>query len=558
MINYRNIFALLDQNGPFRVEEELGDGRTFTPRTRHHWRQLRQAGLIPKYRITRDQICQLLDVQGLHEISALLTDSQRRAQIESRAYRLLGNMFGIDGNEREIISRINSYSRIADGVINYLRAKVLANYAPYIEMTNEIDSTRNPVDLLLILFDDRYHRKARFEAQRKLVLMNLAGAIDQRERETEVEHKFLRFLNFLNAEVWSHKAKIGELDIVYLHSRHDLKDFSCREVEVKHREELPTACGPGEKVTMIKRRCFPWRDREIPVYVSIRKKPPEAKVLKLLRKGEENPAVAVDDELGLMAVVDSHHEVKIFQQHLTASAARAGSLLTLEDMNNTLVGGNHQSSSPAVRPRPKCANSSPAWEVCVWNSSSTPIALISTIFISKGYPTTNTRLKGSLIPESPPYSFQTIYMKSISPKNGMICCNGFASGSKTFKPAAPSWRPRKRGDGMSKNLFGVITVCAAGENLVVLLPAIFPGKQYGSSSTTGNHGKRSPEPVIPCRRWYDRPFLRNGETNNVSFKCHQFGGIYFGDGCRHGPGHHEGRTRRLGAGRYPERPGGRV
>ncbi|MFW3146682.1 MAG: hypothetical protein ACMUIE_07715, partial [Thermoplasmatota archaeon] len=40
--------------------------------------------------------------------------------------------------------------------------------------------------------------------------------------------------------------------------------------------------------------------RNIPIYVSVRKKPPEAKVLKLLRKGEENPADAVDDELGLM------------------------------------------------------------------------------------------------------------------------------------------------------------------------------------------------------------------------------------------------------------------
>lgn len=36
----------------------------------------------------------------------------------------------------------------------------------------------DPVDLLLMTFDDSYHKKVRFEAKRKLALMNLAGAID--------------------------------------------------------------------------------------------------------------------------------------------------------------------------------------------------------------------------------------------------------------------------------------------------------------------------------------------------------------------------------------------
>ena len=346
MANRKDIFAIIGQDGPFRVGAEPEGPRVFAPWSRQRVRELRAAGLIGRWRVTRNLIFELLDIRNFSEIPALLADPDRRAAVERRAYRLLGNMFGLEGNEREVVARINNYSRIADGVINYLRAKVLANYASYIEMTNEIDSTRSPVDLLLILFDDRYHRKARFEAKRKLILMNLAGAIDQRERETEVEQKFLRFLGFLNDKVWSRKAKIGELNIVYLLSNHDSEDFCCREVAVKRREELPPRLEPGQKVTMIKRRCFPWRGREIPVYVSIRKKPPEAKVLKLLRKGEENPAIAVDDELGLMAVLDSAMEVKIFQQHLTESAGRAGSLLTLEDLSDTINGGEHQSCSP--------------------------------------------------------------------------------------------------------------------------------------------------------------------------------------------------------------------
>jgi len=58
-----------------------------------------------------------------------------------------------------------------------------------------------------------------------------------------------------------------------------------------------------------------------------------------LRKGEENPAVAVDDELGLMAVLDSAVDVKIFHRHLTQSAIKADSFMTLEEVSDTLTGG---------------------------------------------------------------------------------------------------------------------------------------------------------------------------------------------------------------------------
>jgi hypothetical protein len=102
---------------------------------------------------------------------------------------------------------------------------------------------------------------------------------------------------------------------------------------------------PGRKLTLIKRRRFKENGREVPIYVSVRKKPPEAKVLKLIRKKEENPAVAVDDELGLLGVLDTVAEVRLFQKHLTESAIRAGSFMTLEDISDTLGGGKHRSSS---------------------------------------------------------------------------------------------------------------------------------------------------------------------------------------------------------------------
>ncbi len=340
-------FPFISQTSPFATTDRPLMDHLFSPSSRKFIKDLRQKGLCTQYRIIRNQIFDFLDINSFAEIQPLLTDQPRRDNINRRGYRLIGNMFGLQGNAQEVISTIGNYSRTADRVIRYLKDKVMAQYAAYIEMTNEIDSTSSPIDLMLIIFDPRYHQKARFEAKRKLLLMHLAGSIDQRERETRVETNFTTFLNFLNDNVWSPNLLIGELEVSCLRSQHNKQDFSCREVTViPLAQATQTKKKKGQKITLIKRRRFKANDgRDIPVYVSIRKKPPEAKVLKLLRKGEENPAAAVDDELGLMAVLDSITEVRLFQEHLTKSAIKAHSFMTLEDVSDTLEGGRYKSSN---------------------------------------------------------------------------------------------------------------------------------------------------------------------------------------------------------------------
>ena len=340
------IYSLLEQTGPFGTADTPPGFRIFSAESRQRTKWFREKELATKYRATRNQIFEFLEVRSFSEIKDLLKNNEQQHRVEKRAYMLLGNMFGIHGNEREIIYKIDSYSRTADDVIRYLNNKILANYAPFVEMTNEIDITSSPVELLLIMFDERYHKKARFEAKRKLILMSLAGSIDQRERETEIETKFANFIDFLNAYVWSPESKIGELDIFYLLSTHEPKDFACSGVQVLDMAEAANfKPKPGQKLTLIKRRRFQENGREVPIYVSVRKKPPEAKVLKLIRKNEENPAVAVDDELGLLGVLDTVAQVRLFQKHLTESAMHANSFMTLEDITDTLGGGSHKSAS---------------------------------------------------------------------------------------------------------------------------------------------------------------------------------------------------------------------
>lgn len=347
VLEENSVFTSLNQRGPLAVCDRVETGRLFTPFTRRWVSDLRKSRLnMTKYRALRSQIFEFLNITGYRDIKNLIQDQRAREHCSSRAYTLLTNMFGIQGTDPEVKFRVNEYARTADAVVNSLKSKILAPYASHVAITNEVEITTDPVDLLLMMFDDRYHKKARFEAQRKLSLMSLAGSIDQRERETNIENKFALFLDFLNEHVWSKKQKIGEHDIVYLLSQHHGDEYSCSNVEVLPKEAASSIIiEKGVKLTLLKRRRFNVGDREVPIYVSIRKKPPEAKVLKLLRKNEKNPAVAVDDELGLMAVLNSAADVKIFQNHLTQSATKADSFMILEDISDTLTGGYHKASS---------------------------------------------------------------------------------------------------------------------------------------------------------------------------------------------------------------------
>lgn len=305
------------------------------------------SSLAAKYRAVRSHIFDLLQVDSYRQILQLIDNEELAMERSSRAYILLANLYGIRGDLDEIKRRIREYANGADEVIDYLKSKVLADYSSNIDISNEIEATDDPVDLLLIIFNNQYHKKARFEAKRKLTLMGLAASIDQREQETDIENKFSSFLKFLNSYVWSPDLKIGELKNTYLLSTHAPVDYKCTHVMVLEDVTDPEAINLNdrERLTLIKRRLFKSEGRDIPAYVTVRKKDTAAKILKLLRKNEKNPAVAVDDELGLLAVLDNVADVKRFVRHLTQAAVKANSVMVLEDISDTLTGGSYNTTS---------------------------------------------------------------------------------------------------------------------------------------------------------------------------------------------------------------------
>ncbi|MDZ4228186.1 MAG: hypothetical protein U1E54_02995 [Candidatus Levybacteria bacterium] len=326
-------FTALRENGPFSTNTLPISEKYIT--SAKNWIKDLSSESRTKFTATRSLIFQLLNVNSFPEIQNIIKDEKHKDQVTEHTYGLLGQMYGIEGSKEEIKSKINEYAKTADSVINKLREKELSSLAAELEMVNEISSIKDPVDLLLIIFNEKYGPKARFEAKRKLVLMNLAASIDQREREAKNEIKFNKFLDFLNEHVW--EGKVGETETTYILSDHDPDTFACTSFKILHKEESKKIeIKQGQKLTKISSRKFRINEREIPIYVTLRQKSKEAEILKLLRKGQENPSVAVDDDLGLFAVVESKSRMDQFQKLLVQSATKAGSSMIFEEITDTL------------------------------------------------------------------------------------------------------------------------------------------------------------------------------------------------------------------------------
>lgn len=354
-------FAELKETPPFKTNGIPGEGSKFAAR---QWLKYLDETAITKMVGIRRQIFQLLGVKSFPEIQNIIKDEKLREETSKRAYGLLGKMYEISGEDKDIASRIGNYAGRADYTINYLNDKFELSDPPIkFEMINEVSSTSNPTDLLLMIFDERYSTRARFEAKRKLALMSLAASIDQRERETNNEEKFKKFIKFLDTHVLDKDIKIGETESVFVLSNHDPETFGntsytiLTKKEKEEREKSGIRLEKGrQKLTELSWRKFTKDDRQIPIQYSTRIKSREAKILKLLRKGVENPAVAVEDDLGIMAVFKSAKDIDRFQERLVQGATEYGSYMSFEEVEDTLKHGNHNSKNIGSNPELKQRN----------------------------------------------------------------------------------------------------------------------------------------------------------------------------------------------------------
>lgn len=308
-------------------------------------------GLNPErqtlYTILREQVSGLLGVTSAEQIQPLMDNPVLRGQASERMLDQLGLVYGMRGSER-IKQRFEDYGRYADSVIDFLQGYLSYQGSVNLEMVNEVRAYNDPTDLLLLASNGRWSAKARFEAKRKLLLMNLAASIERREREVGIEDQFRRFVDWLHERVWNPELLLGESRGAFLISTHDSQTWACPTLAQIIDEEVGVKLKlqPFQKKTHLPRRSFKTEaGQEMNAYVTIRDKKMEAKILKMLRKGVEDPTIAVDDDTGLLVVVDNNKNARELISNLINQGYKSNYPIIIEDVSYTLEGGEYNGNN---------------------------------------------------------------------------------------------------------------------------------------------------------------------------------------------------------------------
>lgn len=354
-------FYILNQSGPFAVREEPYFD---SYKEAGQWVcELQQQNLLTEFRERRGDVFSLLEVSSFGEIQELSGNPARRADLSPRVYERLGRRYNMQGSPEHIEDQFDQIAQLADQIIEDTREDLLYGQRDRCEMTNEVQAASNVVDLLTMSFDKNVAPVVRFESIRKLTIINLLAKIQEREREINIGKKYKEFLDFLNDYVYSSDLRHGEVEPIRLISTHDMEgdmavkhDFvDGKEVVLQQfftEEEVNDLSdedvGDDQSVTVMRRRGFTIHEDSgpaIPIYTSSRRKSRMAMAHKLIRKGFENPAVAVDDDLGMLVVLPNKRSIYRFMDKLRWAAEQVGNFSSVEELTDTIDGGEYKTKN---------------------------------------------------------------------------------------------------------------------------------------------------------------------------------------------------------------------
>lgn len=318
------------------------------------WRRILSDEQLMKHDLLRLQTLGTLgldlNLRGIGAQRAIDGIIKDPSQISEGVYQRLSRSLGLENPA----SKCREYSDAANAVIDTVAEKLTYQDGVNIEMVNEIRDYSDPTTLLVTALDGRWHPKAQFEARRKLLLVNLAASIDQRKRTIHIEDQFRNFQGWLNAEFWNPQALLAESTGTFIISDHDPNTWACASASIISEEEgAGLELKPYQKKTHILQRGFvPKGGKPIYAFASVREKSLPLATLKMLRKGEEDPAITVDDDTGFMVVVKDKKDARAFVNHLMVKGYTTGYPMRVEDVSYTLDGERYMgkgASSPKVR-----------------------------------------------------------------------------------------------------------------------------------------------------------------------------------------------------------------
>lgn len=313
-------------------------------------------------------IMNLVGARSYAQMRELLKGNQdiQEAAIDKRA---LSSYFRADPKDtrkdqvkkEERRKKILKYAEEADNFVNvYLRT---GNWEPIsgdTRIQNEVvlEPHEGIGKLLKLVFDTRYTDRVRFEAKRKLVLMSLFAAVDSHSTELQEQFRYPEFTRFFEDHVWYQdpNEKKGATRKVEILSRHSMEDYSVLGLEEltdpdiiqsanrRVRNQKPKKGGNHLRMSTFNQRSILYNGEVIPVFFDPRQKELNSRVAKMIRKGENDPGIAVTDATGIMLVARNVQDARKIFRHIAASGNSSTNLVEIDEIEDTLDGKSEYSA----------------------------------------------------------------------------------------------------------------------------------------------------------------------------------------------------------------------
>lgn len=357
----KHIEMMLSETGPYSVS------------IRNAWRGFDTATESIRTQFLGDlnTIGNLLGIDDFTDMRLALDNNTKTERLTGRVNKRALRIFKadydkMDAKQRE--ARITSFAQIADAFVNtFLRTGVWEPLSEWTDLKDEVQSTHSITGLLGLAFNHP-DRRIRFEAKRKLVLMQLAATVDARSEELKEKDRSPRFIELLNEGFWYGETasrapgskrkpiKIIKTGSVNIESHHDYatlasigdpKEYSDEEKElVKTRMEKHKSKPGGYyiRTSHFNQRYINYDGELIPVNQDSRQKSLLARIGKMIRKEEEDPAIAVQDTTGLMLVVRNKRDAYKLFDYFTRGGENGSLTIKVGDVEDTLSGNEEYSA----------------------------------------------------------------------------------------------------------------------------------------------------------------------------------------------------------------------
>jgi len=236
---------------------------------------------------------------------------------------------------------------------------MLKDFVSSVGINNEVQSASNPIDLVLITLSPRASRKMRYEARRKLVLIDLALHDMAYVRQERIQQQDIEaFMRFLGKNLW--QGGSGQTAHIEMVSEHSPMDNACTGVTflrpqggrfdkpfstlwfhgsssvAEEQDGMNLFLSQYHRYTAVQARV--WRDDKGNLQWAVfdhREKRVIDKMIKMMRKDTKDPRI-IDDAAGFKFIVEDKRSIYTFLETLQEHAVKNGFLFSITDVSDTI------------------------------------------------------------------------------------------------------------------------------------------------------------------------------------------------------------------------------